>query len=135
MQHSHGRGGGERRGGMTRRERRRVGDTDQRVDVRIGQRRTGTLGRVLDHERDTLRDGRRGCGDQRRRRDQASLGRVTAGARHREQRPLDPPGRCDHERSRERVPVELMDQLDRGTVELSQPMNEFAQCGQGIDGM
>jgi hypothetical protein len=33
------------------------------------------------------------------------------------------------------MPVELMDQLDRGTVELSQPLKEFAQCGQGIDGM
>jgi hypothetical protein len=105
------------------------------VDVRIGQRRTGTLCRVLDHESDTLRDARCGRGDQRRRRDHPPLGRVTAGARHREQRPFDPPGGRDHERSRERVPVELMDQLERGTVELSQPLKKFAQCGQAIDGM
>ena len=105
------------------------------MDVRIGKRRASALRRVLDHERDTLREGRRRCCHQRRRRNQAFLGRVTAGSGNREQRPLDPPGGRDHERSRERVPVELMDQLERGAVELSQPVKEFAQRGHGIDGM
>jgi hypothetical protein len=90
---------------------------------------------VLDHERDTLRKSRRGCGDECSGRNQAFLARVTAGSGNREQRPLDPPGGRDHERSRERVPVELMNQLERGGVELSQPVKEFAQCGQGIDRM
>jgi hypothetical protein len=90
---------------------------------------------VLDQERDALREGRRRCGHQRRRRNQAFLGCVTAGSGNREQRPLDPPSGRDHERSRERVPVELMDQLECGAVELRQLMKEFAQCGQGIDGL
>jgi membrane-associated phospholipid phosphatase len=104
MEHPDCGGGRKRRRGMTRGKRRGVGEGDQRFDCGIRQRRTRALGDVLQQHGQAFGE-RRGSGGRERGNRKPALEGVAAAAGDREERPLDPPGRGDHEDHREGPPV------------------------------
>src|SRR5215207_434361 len=107
MEHADGGGGSEGGRGMAGRERRGIRERDERLNRRVGNGRAGALGEVLQEHGHSLgkRGSARGCEGGGRK---ATPKGVTAAAGHREERPLDPPGRSKHEDRGERAPVEAV---------------------------
>jgi hypothetical protein len=121
--------GGSRRkcgGGVTGGERSRVGERDHRLDRRISDGRPGALGDVLQRYGYALGDRRRRGGGECGRRQSAPQGVATA-AGDREERPLDPPGRRNHEDNRERRPVNSMQQLEQRGIYPGQLTQKLGQ--------
>jgi hypothetical protein len=117
--------GGEGGRGMAGRERRRVRKRDERLDRRIGEWRSRALGQELHEHRDAFGDRRGPGGRERRRRERTSLRCVAAAARHREKRPLHPPGRSDDENRGKWAPVECVQPLEGIAVPLGQLTTEL----------
>jgi membrane-associated protein len=112
----HGRGG-ERSGGVPRRERRVAGEGDDRSEVGFGNRRSGAVEELLEPVRSEggAPDGHEGGrgGDR-----QTPPPQVRAEAQAHQNRPLDPPGRQDNEdRGQHRV-LEERRGLDERPVEV-----------------
>lgn len=112
---------------MARGEGRRVGERDERLDCRIGKRRAGTLGHVLDHYGEPFGD-RGSCGGGERGGREPALDGVAAASGERKERPLDPPRRSNHEDRRERAPVNTVQPLERGAVPLGDDAEELVQA-------
>jgi hypothetical protein len=133
MKDSDGGRGGEGRGGMTRGERRGVRKRDQRLDARIGERRAGALGEVLQPDREAFRDRRSSGGGDGGGREPAPGG-VAAAAGQREERPLDPPRRRDHEDHRKGAPVDSVQPFEGRSVQLGEVTEELGQGPDHIGG-
>jgi maltose/moltooligosaccharide transporter len=104
MEHPDCGGGRKRRRGMTRGKRRGVRERDQRFDCGVRQGRARALGHLLQQHGQAFGE-RRGSGGRERSNRKPTLEGVAAAAGDREERPLDPPGRGDHEDHREGPPV------------------------------
>ncbi len=126
MEHADGRRRREGGGGMTRGERRGLRERDERLDRRVGERRTGALGQVLQEHGDAL-GKRSSSGHREGGRREPALDGVAAAAGDREERPLDPPRGSDHEDRREGPPVDSVQPLESGAVPLGELTQEFRQ--------
>jgi hypothetical protein len=116
--------GGERRRRMTGRERGRRREQTDRVDRRVGERRTRPVERLLQqHHREPGgrdRAARRDAGP----RQQAPPGPVEGGADDRDQRPLHPPRRGEQEHRGERRPADALAERRHGDVQGVDPVEE-----------
>lgn len=102
-------------GGVAGGKRRGVGERDHRLNRRIREGRARALRHVLQHHRHTLGD-RRSSGDGHRSCRQPAPPGVAAAAGHREERPLDPPRRSDHEERGEGPPMDAVEPLESDGV-------------------
>jgi hypothetical protein len=116
--------GGERRGRVTGRERRRRRQHADGVDRRVGERRAGAVERLLEEHhgepRGRDRRGRGGTGP----RQQPPPRPVEDGSDDRDQRPLHPPRRGEQEQGRERRPAHALAEQGHGDVDRADPVQE-----------